>query len=293
MTSRRALAVTTVILVVLAFAVPALCQPEPEAPEPEDPVVAACLSAFDRSQKLRGQKRLIDAKQALVACSQQTCPGVVTVKCQQWLEEVKRSIPTIVITAKDAGKDVFDVRVMIDGQEALSALDGTALEVDVGPRNIVAIRGAERRELTVLIVEGAKNRLVEFEFAPVPKPPPPPPPVPPSSGSPPEPASPPGYTLPVLSWIGFSVGAAGIIAGSITGGLSFERVAELEAKCPAAECPAYLTEESFGPATALTHASTISFAVGGAGIVLGIVGLLIDEPEESCQITSNGFSLSF
>jgi hypothetical protein len=273
-------------------------EPEKEKPVAEDPVVNACLASFDASQALRRNKKLLDARKELLACSQESCPAVVTVKCQQWLEEVKVSIPSVVISASDDGRDVFDVEVFIDGERRLTSLDGTALELDIGPRKFRAVRQGVVKERTVLIAEGVKNRMVSFDFSP-PKPPPPPP-VP----APTEPVEPggPGFSLHWLSWTGFSVGLAGVVAGAITGGLAFEAVDDLEAKCPGSRCGEWLNDPdlaeeqgapSLGATAALNHASTVSFAVGGLGVALGIIGLFIDDDDESCQITSNGFSVRF
>lgn len=260
-----------------------------EEPQPEDPVIAACLSSFDRSQALRREKNLLEAKKELVACSQQSCPGVVTVKCQQWLEEVKESIPTVVITAKDGNKDIFDVQVSIDDVARMESLDGTALELDIGPRKIRVVRGKETQERTVLISEGAKNRMITFDFTPA-KPPPVPLPMP-VPGETVEPSGP-GFSMHPLSWVGFGLGLVGIIVGSITGGLAYERVGDLDQTCPGGVCPQRVAPE-FGPAEALNHASTISFSVAGAGIVLGVIGLFLDEDDESCEVTSLGFSTTF
>jgi hypothetical protein len=282
---------TILVVVFLRMDTAAAQADPPPEPDPVDPVVAACLSSFDKSQALRREKRLLEAKKELVACSQQSCPGVVTVKCQQWLEEVKAGVPSIVVSAKDGGKDIFDVKVFIDDSMKLESLDGTALELDIGPRKIRAVRGKETKERTVLVSEGAKNRMVEFDFTP-PKPPPPPVPVP--LPAPVEPIAPPGsgFSMHPLSWLGFSLGLVGIVVGSITGGFAFDRVGELDSKCTSGVCDAHLKDE-FAPSEALNHASTVSFAVGGAGIVLGVVGLFIDDEDESCQITGIGFSKKF
>ncbi len=265
----------------------------PAQPEPEDPVVVSCLASFDASQALRRENRLLGAKRELVACSQQSCPAVITVKCQQWLEEVKASIPSVVVTAVDGGKDIFDVTVFIDDSNMLEALDGTALELDIGVRKIRAVREDQTRERTVLISKGAKNRIIEFDFTP-PKPPASPARWVPLPGPAPfDNVSGPGFSLPLLSWLGFGFGLVGVIVGSITGGLAFDRVAELDSQCTGGVCDAHL-EGQFAPVAALNHASTVSFALGGAGIALGVVGLLVGEDDDdSCQVTSIGISTSF
>ncbi len=251
---------------------PVTDEPGEEPPVAEDPVVSACLASFDASQLLRRERKLLAAKAELLSCSQERCPTVVVVKCQEWLEEVKESLPTVVIAARDGTKDVFDVKVLVDGLLAHRSLTGTALELDPGPRRIVAERGGRHIERTVLVREGHKNRPIEFDFTPAPRPLPPAPPVP---------VKPPddGFSLPVLSWVGFGVGLAGIIVGSITGGIAISEGEALEAECPNGRCPESFSGQ-FGPGETIAHVSTVSFAVAGAGVVLGVVGLFMADGEE-------------
>lgn len=283
--SRFRLVVLVLVAVVATVALPAQAQQEGEPPTPvEDPVVKACLDSFDSSQKLKSARKLLDAKRELVACSQESCPSVVVVKCQQWLEEVRESIPTVVIAARDGGRDIFDVKVWVDDALVYESLTGTALELDPGPRKITAVRGDVRRERTVLIREGHKNRLIELDFSP-PKPPPPPPrPLPPV----PEPTEPsgPGFSLPILSWVGFGIGIVGVIVGSITGGVAMSEGEKLQAACQNGRCTESFPE--FGSGEAIAHVSTVSFAVAGTGIALGVVGLIIGEEDESSPSASFG-----
>lgn len=282
---RLAALALVVAVVMVAFPASAQDDGEPVAPV-DDPVVKACLDSFDSSQKLRSERKLLDAKRELVACSQQSCPGVVVVKCQQWLEEVRESIPTVVIAARDNKKDIFDVKVWVDDGLVYESLTGTALELDPGPRKIAAVRGEVRRERTVLIREGQKNRSIELDFSP-----PKPPPTPPTPRPLPEPIEPiepsgPGFSLPILSWVGFGIGLVGVIVGSITGGVAISEGDKLQAACQNLRCTESF--EEFGPGETIAHVSTVSFAVAGAGIALGVVGLIVGEDDDSCPVSTFG-----
>jgi hypothetical protein len=77
-----------------------------------------------------------------------------------------------------------------------------------------------------------------------------------------------------LVWAGLSVAGAGAIAGGITGGFAIARSNEVAAGCPNQTCPPAL-HDTLDEANALAIGSTVSFAVGGAGLAAMIVGLFL------------------
>jgi len=94
---------------------------------------AACLSASQQAQNLRDAHKLVEAREQLRACARKECPVVVQKDCVTWLGEVEKSLPTVVVTAKDAdGSDLADVRVTVDGNGFLEKLDGSAVPIDPG-----------------------------------------------------------------------------------------------------------------------------------------------------------------
>jgi hypothetical protein len=76
--------------------------------------------------------------------------------------------------------------------------------------------------------------------------------------------------MPILGWVGFGVGAAGLVAGTTTGLAALLARAELE--CPNDTCFLY-EEQALSRGRALAHGSTASFGVAAAGIVTGVVAL--------------------
>jgi hypothetical protein len=100
-----------------------------------------------------------------------------------------------------------------------------------------------------------------------------PPPIPPVAVAPPAPAR----SLSPLVYVGFGVGGASLIVGAITGGLSLARTSKLGDECPTDKtCPS----NGKGPAdiaaaTTLANVSNVTFALGAAGVVTGIVGLVL------------------
>jgi hypothetical protein len=86
----------------------------------------ACVKSFEEGQVLRRRSKLVDARAAFGICAQAECPSVVSAKCAEWVTEVDRSIPTIVLGARLDGEDTADAHVSIDGVVVyfgLSALD--------------------------------------------------------------------------------------------------------------------------------------------------------------------------
>jgi hypothetical protein len=94
---------------------------------------AECLSASEKSIKLRQEIRLREARQQLLVCAASQCPSEVQSECERRFVEVNSSIPTLVFEAKDsAGTDLSAVTVTMDGKPLVGRLDGTALPLDPG-----------------------------------------------------------------------------------------------------------------------------------------------------------------
>ncbi|HZO12675.1 MAG TPA: hypothetical protein VFB62_05445 [Polyangiaceae bacterium] len=268
-------------LIVALVATSAVANAQPP-PDP-DALKNSCLEAFDESQHLRRDRKLLQTRERLVVCGQAGCPDAVRAKCVEWREQVERDVPTIVIAARDADADVADAQVYLDGKLVSKRLDGNALELDPGPHEVRLVRGKREQRQSVVIRQGEKNRVVRIDFAKpaaAKKPPRKPPPKKP----PQEPAR--GFDMPVLSWIGFSTGAAALAVGAVTGIVALVKGDELETVCEAGIChPPEKRDLEAGLAVA--HVSTISFAVAGVGIAVGIVGLLVmgndDEAEKKAK----------
>ena len=263
-------------LIVALVATSAVANAQPP-PDP-DAQKNSCLEAFDESQRLRRERKLLQTRERLVVCGQGGCPDAVRSKCVEWREQVERDVPSIVIAARDADADVADAQVYLDGKLVSKRLDGNALELDPGPHELRLVRGKREQHQSVVIRQGEKNRLVRIEFknpAPGKKPPRKPPPKKPQ-----EPAR--GFDMPVLSWIGFSMGAAALAVGAVTGIVALVKGDELEAVCEGGIChPAEKRDLEAGLAVA--HVSTISFAVAGVGVAVGIVGLLVMGDDDEAE----------
>ena len=122
---------------------------------------ATCLDAVSKGQRMRDTHQLVEAREKFRLCARAECPAVVQTDCAGWLADVEKTLPTVVLSAKDHGRrDVVDVRVSVDGQPIASALDGQAVGVNPGLRTFRFERAADGRTATsqVLIKEGEKAR---------------------------------------------------------------------------------------------------------------------------------------
>jgi hypothetical protein len=119
-----------------------------------------CISVHRDAQSARRAGQLIDARARLLTCAAEGCPPIVADACAALLEEVELATPTVVFDVKDeAGADVADVTVLIDGVSPASRLDGRALAVDPGPRTF-SFEAPGGRSVTQRFVvrEGEKAR---------------------------------------------------------------------------------------------------------------------------------------
>jgi hypothetical protein len=131
------------------------------------PTRDACLAASKEAQVSRLNGHLRAAREGFVVCSDEACPKAVRQDCNQWLDEVDRAIPTVVLGARDAeGKDLLNVRVSMDGSPVVERLDGKPIAVDVGAHTFrFEVAGFDPREENVLVREGEKDRVVTVTFA--------------------------------------------------------------------------------------------------------------------------------
>jgi hypothetical protein len=135
------------------------------APGPSSDV-DACANAAEESQPLRKEGKLTQARERLVICARSSCPAFIQKDCSSWLSEVEKTIPSIVIRALDAkGKDLTNVRVLVDGKPLTSKLDGRPLSLDPGEHVFTyETAGARPVTETVLIRQAESNRLVSVTF---------------------------------------------------------------------------------------------------------------------------------
>jgi len=182
---------------------------EPNDAEPGETAPNVCVSAYEDNQILRRGGELLAARDKLLVCAQSQCPEAVRADCMQWLDELQRSIPTIVVAARDvSGADTTSVRLFIDGALAAESLDGRPIALDPGAHDLRFEHGDERIDQKVVVQQGAHERAIVVSFAPET-----PPAAAPVSPPPPDVAEEPGP--PALAFVlgGLGLAALGAFAG--------------------------------------------------------------------------------
>jgi hypothetical protein len=199
----------------------------------------ACFDAVAAGQALRDEGKLTEARNAFVTCAAATCPLLLQHDCQQWIADVDGRMPTVVVTATDAdGRELLDVRVLVDGRELKPRIDGIAAPVDPGVHMFrFEPVGADPVEQRVVVRDGEKFqklRVVLPKRAPGPSQPatPPTPPTPPPTPSP----TPRDPGLPVSAIVIGSVGVVALGAFGYFAIVGTSDVHHLDATC-SPNCP--------------------------------------------------------
>lgn len=124
-----------------------------------------CYAEYENAQVARQAGKLRDARAALVVCSNTACPAAVQTDCVTWLDQVTKSLPTVVFVARVNKRDDFGVSVFMDGQPIVTRLDGKAFAVDPGPHTFRFERPPyPPQEQQLLVAEGEKDRQVKADF---------------------------------------------------------------------------------------------------------------------------------
>lgn len=187
------------------------------------------------------------------------------------------------LTIRVTGAPPEKAAVTLDGKPVPVEFLGKAIAVDPG-QHVVSHRaeGMQLSSVSVLLKERADEKLTlnlvpEVAGAPAaaapeaPAAPPPPPPSPPPS----EPDEGSTWLAPVPGYAMLGLGAAGLIAGTITGAMTLSQASNVTEDCTGNVCPSYLADEA-DEARSLGTVSTVSFVVGAALVAGGGVWLALD-----------------
>jgi hypothetical protein len=124
-----------------------------------------CAATAEEGQAQRDKNHLLAARRSFLLCASDSCPPVVQKDCSAWVADVDRTTPSIVVRARDnRGRDITDVRVVVDGITVLEQLDGSAVPVDPGPHTVRYEAPSGSREERILVAIGEKNRVLTVEL---------------------------------------------------------------------------------------------------------------------------------
>lgn len=127
-----------------------------------------CAAAAEQAQQLRDEGKYRHAREQMLVCARDVCPGPIRSDCGKWLTELDRDAPTVVFGARDSrGADVLDVKVSMDGSPIVEKLDGKPVLVDAGEHTFtfetkdgvvkeerVLVRAAEKARPIIVTFEG-------------------------------------------------------------------------------------------------------------------------------------------
>lgn len=124
---------------------------------------SACEASYEQAQVRRQKRELLAAREHLMQCAQAECPQVARNDCANWLIEVERSIPSVILLPRRDGADLVDVLAVVDGKPTMIA-PGAPLSLDPGPHRVLVQAGTQERTTSFTLPEGEKLRQLVFEF---------------------------------------------------------------------------------------------------------------------------------
>ncbi len=123
-----------------------------------------CISAAENAQAMRDEGKYRRAREQMLVCARDVCPSAIKRDCVQWLQELDRDAPTVVVAARDGDKDIADVKVSLDNVVVADRLDGRPIPVDLGEHTFKFERNGVTKEERVLIGAGQKSRNIAVNF---------------------------------------------------------------------------------------------------------------------------------
>jgi hypothetical protein len=123
-----------------------------------------CRTSYEQAQVARVQGRLHAAQANLRTCSESACASFIRTDCSHWLDQVIADIPSLVVAVRDSqGRDLSEVRFLVDGELRASRVGWQALEVDPGEHVVrVEAEGYAPEQKTLVARLGEKERRIEF-----------------------------------------------------------------------------------------------------------------------------------
>ncbi len=196
-----------------------------EEAAPAGPDRAQCVTAHTNAQELKRSGKLLEAQAELQICSSAGCPGAIISDCGQWISDLEQTTPSMIFEVRIDGKQVTEFQLEVDGVPVTDL--SKAYKVNPGRHSVrVRVEQFEPKDETVVLPEGQRMRLVQFDFAT------------PKAEMPavPEPTAPPPAPMmerptPVLVYPLVGLGVAGLGAFGVFTFLGKGEQDELESKC--------------------------------------------------------------
>ena len=198
------------------------------------------------------------------------------------MAEIGARIPSVTVLAVN-GEPGQTTVIIFDNEIVPPAASQAPRKVNPGRHSVVARSGLLEKKQDVDVAE-RESKTVTIDLRPA------------AARAEPEatPSAPARSTgasqLPkILIFGGFGLGAVGLGVGAVTGLLSLSKVSDVKDQCTNDVCPANL-QGDLDSAKSLGTVSTIAFVAGGIGVGAGIVGLVLQNEQQSSSETAPGTS---
>jgi hypothetical protein len=221
---------------------------------------------------------LVEARDTLLAVTRMPPqPGenetyaLARTESQKLADEIEPKIPSIkvILTGLPEGATPS---VTIDGQPISAPTVGVPRKHNPGAHAIVVTVGSTTKKTNVELKEGETREVTVDVSAPAPEPAPvdeaPKPETPADTGP---------HTSPLV-YAGFGGAAVFGLVGAITGGLAFSKASAAKDACDGNLCPPSAHDDISSSKTFGT-VSTVTFALAGVGLAVGIYGLFSATPK--------------
>ncbi|MCA9622631.1 MAG: hypothetical protein KC731_26605 [Myxococcales bacterium] len=243
-----------------------------------DEIMHVTSTGLWRGKALDKLGRLVEARDVLLGVariptgnSESTILADARAEAAELQEKIAYRIPELSLNIKGLLEPAVPT-ITIDGAPLAAAALGLPVKVDPGRHEIAATApGHFDLDLAVTIAE-AEKQSVTLLFRPNGEPITPPEPEPETADTGTSPAM-------LTFYIAGGIGAVGLIAGGITGGISLALASSVKDRCSNQVCDPEV-ESKANTSIALAHVSTTTFAVGGAALTAGLIGLIIEVTSE-------------
>jgi hypothetical protein len=258
----------------------------------DGPDGAKCVDAYSKAQTLRNDKKLVEARAALLTCAQPTCKDFIVKDCTEWLDQIRSALPSVVAVAADpAGNSLIDVKVTMDGAPFVDKIDGRSVEVNPGPHSFrFQMADGTTADKQVMVAEGEHDKKVSVTLGNAP------------AGATPTPTPAAGGTAPAAGGEGAAlserrspwklvglatagVGLAGLATGSIFGivAMSKKSTANSDGCLSNGHCPTHDGVSALNGASSAASLSTVFFIIGGV-LTAGGVAVWALAPSQYVQV---------
>jgi len=193
--------------------------------------------------------------------------------------DIGARIPSVTVVIQNA--DPNATQLTFDGEVVPPAAAQAARKVNPGKHVVVAKAGGNERTEEIIVSEReSKTLTIDLSKKTV---------APPPVVEEPEPSSPGSgkSTWKIVMWSGFAVGAVGVGIGSVTGIMAFSKTSDVESQCSGGSCPPRVSSD-LDSSLSLGTVSTIAFIIGGAGIGVGVLGLVMSNKADSAEAPPAG-----